>query len=202
MRENAPIQPFFKWDKDEKLQTCIALSRLVQPTTISFEYSASVVYLNDRVNEIIPGPVSGFGAHAWVATEESRNWLTEIEGEELSELFINYKKSNLPQRIRQALWYLEYIFRLSHLDIRWPLLCTALESLIHTDKYRSTRQFSKRVSKLANEVGIHNFDETKAEQAYNYRSTLIYGKLLRDLEHYEAELYIGMEEILIKVLKL
>jgi len=202
VRENAPTQPFFKWDNDENLQICIALSRLIQPTTISFEYSARVVYLNGRVHEIIPGPVSNFGAHAWVATEESRNWLTEIEGEELSELFNKYKNSNLPTRIRQASWYLEYIFRSYHLDIRWPLLCTALESLIHTDKYKSTRQFSKRVSRLANEVGIQNFDETKAEQAYDYRSRLVHGQLLRDLKEYDAELYIGMEEILRKVLKL
>jgi len=169
VRENAPTQPFFKWDNDENLQICIALSRLIQPTTISFEYS---------------------------------NWLTEIEGEELSELFNKYKNSNLPTRIRQASWYLEYIFRSYHLDIRWPLLCTALESLIHTDKYKSTRQFSKRVSRLANEVGIQNFDETKAEQAYDYRSRLVHGQLLRDLKEYDAELYIGMEEILRKVLKL
>jgi len=38
----------------------------------------------------------------------------------------------------------------------------------------STRQFSKRVSRLADEVGIPYFDELKDEQACKFRSTLSY----------------------------
>jgi hypothetical protein len=66
-RLNAPRPPLHGWDSDERLQRCIALSRLVRPTSIGFEYAVRMLGdLRDRY-ELIPGPVRGFGANAWTS---------------------------------------------------------------------------------------------------------------------------------------
>jgi len=201
IRDNAPESPPLEWDSDERLQLCIALSRIIHPTTINFEYSARIKYENDNIREIIPGPVSDFGAHAWVTRESHRNWLTENEGKELAILVKAYNNAELPKRVKQALWILEYVFRTYYIDIRWPLICIGLESLIHTDKYKSTKQFSCRVSKLAKEVGKSDFTEIIAEDAYTARSTVVHGQLINGLEEYKLELYEALEEILRLILK-
>jgi hypothetical protein len=201
VRYNAPASPSLHWDSDERLQICMALSRLIYPTTISFEYSARIIYEEDKIHDIIPGPVSGFGAHAYVSRENSRNWLTETEGEETAALLSAYSEASLPERIKQALWYLEYAFRTQDMDVRWPLICMGLESLIHTDKYRSTKQFSFRVEKLALEVGKSDFPEQKANEAYTMRSKLAHGQLIRNIEDYKLEPYEALEDILRCVLR-
>ena len=201
IRDNAPETPSLMWDSDECLQICIALSRLIHPTNISFKYSARIKYENDKIHEIIPGPVTGFGAYAWVVKENQRNWLIETEGQELFALLEVYHKTNLPKKVKQALWFLEYAFRTELIDIRWPLTCMAFESLIHTDKYKSTKQFSYRVTKLASEVGKNDFDEQKAVQAYEMRSSLVHGQLIDNLEQDKWDLLEAVEEILRLVLK-
>jgi len=201
IRDNAPETPSLIWDSDERLQICIGLSRLIHPTNISFKYSARIKYENDKIHEIIPGPVTGFGAYAWVVKENQRNWLIETEGQELVALLEVYHKTNLPKKVKQALWFLEYAFRTELIDIRWPLTCMAFESLIHTDKYKSTKQFSYRVAKLASEVGKNDFDEQKAAQAYEMRSSLVHGQLIDNLERDKWDLLEAVEEILRLVLK-
>lgn len=94
------------------------------------------------------------------------------------------------------MWFLEYVFRSYYIDLRWPLVCIGLEHLIHTDRYNSTKQFSSRVSILAEELGVSGFYEKKAREAYALRSTLVHGQRLRDLEEYEVELYEEIEGIL------
>lgn len=201
IRVNAPESPPLEWDSDERLQLCIGLSRIIYPTTISFEYSSRVRYENNNILDIIPGPIAGFGAKTWITREEQRNWLTESEGEELSSLFQTYLKINLPKRVKGSLWYLEYAFRSYFVDLRWPLVCIGLEYLVHTDLYRSTKQFTVRAAKMAEEVGITSFNEDKAKEAYAMRSTLVHGQLLRELEEYNLELYEEIEGLLRTVIK-
>lgn len=198
---NPPDSLQFEWDSDERLQICIGLSRIIHPTTISFEYSCRIIYKDNDILEIIPGPIAGFGAKTWVASEEHRDWLTELEGSELSTLLQTYKEVELPRRVKGALWYLEYAFRSFFIDLRWPIVCMGLEYLTHTDPYKSTKQFTKRTAKLAEEVGISAFNENKAKEAYEMRSKLVHGQLIRDLKKYNSELYEEIEELLRMVLK-
>jgi hypothetical protein len=97
--------------------------------------------------------------------------------------------------------YLEYAFRTHFIDVRWPLVCIGLEYLIHTDRTNSTKQFTFRVTKLAEEAGKSNFDEDKAKEAYAMRSMLVHSQLLRDLEENKLELYQEIEELLRIVIK-
>lgn len=191
-----------RWDHDERLQLCMGLSRIIHPTTISSGYSARIIE-GDGIRRIIPGPANDFGAAAWLSGVKSRNWLTVSDAEELkglvSAFFLN--ASQLPKRIKQAIWYTEYAFRTFHLDIRWPLACMGLESLIHTDRIQSTKQFSSRVSKIAQELGMLDFTEQEVTEAYETRSALAHGQLLRDLDPYKIDIYDKLEIVLRLVIK-
>jgi hypothetical protein len=202
IRENAPVSPALEWDSDERLQICMSLSRIIHPTTISFGYSARIRFENESILDITPGPVSGFGAHAYILDESFRNWLTESEANELASLVGAYFSTDLPSRIRQAIWYFEYAFRTYFIDIRWPLICMGLESLIHTEKYKSTRQFSFRVSNLAKVLSMDSLDEDKAEEAYITRSLLVHGQKIGNLEEYKFGLYEKLENILREAIRI
>lgn len=197
IREPAPTVPSYTWDSDLRLQTCIALSRLIQPTSIGFEHAAQITYNPDgSVSEIIPGPIKGFGAEAYVANKNGRNWLTLNDLNVLKALLRHLPLSNLPQRVQRALWTHEYAARTFHASVRWTLISTALEALIHTDRLQSTLQFKKRVSLLASELGTCKFDETDADTAYDRRSRIAHGQGIASLDVKDLDLYRRMEKVL------
>ena len=186
------------WDHDERLQLCLGLSRIVYPTNISFEFAARFIYEGEKLRNVIPGPVKEFGAKAWISRDDVRDWLSIDEAKELASVVEAFYRSEsmLPKRVKRALWYLEYAFRTEFLDVRWPLICTGLESLIHTDRQRSTMQFSRRVSLLADRMGICDFTYERVKEAYNTRCTLVHGKLFRDMDPYQLDLYEKTENTL------
>lgn len=196
-RENAP-DPII-WDSDKKLQLCIALSRIVHPTNVSFQYSAKIIK-DDNMNliEIIPGPINGTGSNAFNSVT-GQNWLSESDGLELKNIVDLYFLNPLKEPISRALWYFEYASRLYELEVRWALISTGIESLIHTDKYSSTKQFYKRVPQLAKEVGI-TITEDEARDMYDLRSTLVHGQNPGSSSMI-LTLYQSMEKILREVIK-
>ena len=201
VREPAPPQPAEKWDSDSRLQTCVALSRLVHPTLISFRYAARILYDSDAtVWQIIPGPVTGHRADAWVATEGHRDWLTPRELDELKELVTHMPLSHLPPRVWRAFWYHEFASRTRYVDVKWTLISTALEALVHTDRSRSTAQFTVRVPGLAAELKGCDFSKADAETAYEVRSQLSHGQGLENLEDNARRVYQRMEIVLRGVL--
>lgn len=188
-----------KWDSDDVLQTVIALSRIIHPTTISYEYSAIVTRdTQENIIRVVPGPVSGPGADAFIA-DNTRNWLTESEVNELKKLFADYQRNSLLQPVSTCLWYYEYCSWQKYTDIRWTLVSTALESILHTDRYYSTKQFTVRIPKLAEAVGMI-ISEKEAEQFYDLRSGLVHSGL-GDLSTDNQQLYCSMEELLRRVIK-
>jgi hypothetical protein len=173
-----PLSESFGWDEDQRVQTCVALSRLVHPTTLSLEYSARIVLrLDGGVDEIIPGPVMGFGSQVWLPTTNNyRNWLTEKDTVDLRKLLGIYPTlQGLPKRVGRALWYFQYAMQTYYLDVRWTLVCIALEALVHTGNRDSTLHFKRRIPQLAREFGI-TLTEDDAKRAYNERSSLAHGQ--------------------------
>ena len=196
VRENPPGNNVFKWDEDNRLQLCIALSRIVHPTSISFKYSARIFKdSNGDLQQIVPGAVFVAGSSAFVV-DTSLNCLTENDGEKLKELIGAYNKELLKDPIARALWYNEYAFRTYEVDLRWTLVSMGLEALIHTDKDQSTKQFVKRIPKLSKEVGAADTSEREANKMYVTRSSLAHGQGLEGLNPQKMELYKKMEEIL------
>ena len=199
-REPCPTEPRYVWDNDQRLQTCIALSRLIYPTSVSFEYAARVFLKKEGViSEIMPGPVTEFGAQAFIASEDLRNWLTTGDLEALKEL-LTFTPLNLALRMRRAFWHHEFAARTQDISIRWMLICTALESLVHTDRRYSTKQFKMRVSRIAQEMAACPFSEADADMAYDLRSRLAHGQGLGSLDMKERGIYRRMEEVLRQIL--
>ncbi|MFQ5539640.1 MAG: hypothetical protein ACE5FB_04515 [Candidatus Binatia bacterium] len=196
VREPAPPDPIYTWDSDKRLLTCVALSRLVHPTSLSFCYAARLIYGSDRVlREVVPGPVKGHGADVFLTDEDGRDWLTTDELEILRDLIRLLTPADLPPRIWRAFWYHEYAVRTFYADVRCTLICTALEALVHTDRSHSTQQFATRVPRLAAELEIE-FNEDNAEIAYDLRSQLSHGQGVQNLTEDDRRIYTSMETIL------
>jgi hypothetical protein len=185
-----------KWDSDQRLQLCLALSRIIHPTSISFKYAARIIANQEgSPRKIIPGPVSGFGAHAFVVDTEF-NYLTETDAEDLKNLLKAFEYKPLKDPIARAMWYLEYAFRSYEIDLRWTLIATGIEVMIHTERNRSTKQFVDRVQKLSIDVGAGTINKAEAEAMYELRSSLSHGQGLGSITPDKKEIYKKMEDIL------
>lgn len=196
VREPVQSDPF-KWDEDSRLQTCVALSRLVHPTTISLRYAARVRYNSDSsVSDAYPADIRGVGIDTFLAAPLERDWLTDSEAGRLKEILANLANSPLPLRASRALWYHEYAVRTFYIEVRWTLVCTALEALVHTDRQHSTKQFTIRVSQLASQLCLGGFGLPEAARAYDLRSRLAHGQRFEELTSPDRTLYETMEAIL------
>ncbi len=136
--------PSLKWDHDAKLQDCVALSRLVHPTTISTHFSARLFYERRAVSMIVPGPTQGLGAYAFVAGPAWRNWLTAQDALELRTLLTAYDIDRMPSRLRRAMRHFQYACLTHQFDVRFTLLVTGLEALVNTNSRNVSAQFRQR----------------------------------------------------------
>lgn len=197
VREKDAPAPPYQWDEDSRLQMCVAVSRLIQPTTVSLRYAARIRYNSDSsIADVSPADIRGVGFDTYWASQPERDWLTETDGIRLRGLLKKLDSSPLPERASRALWYHEYAVRTYYVEIRWVLVATALEALVHVEKYQSTQQFKVRVSQLANELGVTGLGLADAERAYMHRSTLAHGQKLEQLSDPDKRLYESMEKAL------
>jgi hypothetical protein len=143
VRERAGSADVYRWDEESRLQTCIALCRLVHPTSISLRYAARIRYNSDSsISDAYPADIRGVGVDTFLPERIERDWLTESDAARLKIILANLAASPLPNRVSRALWYHEYAVRTYYVEVRWTLVCTALEALVHTDRQRSTKQFA------------------------------------------------------------
>jgi len=185
--QNEGKENVYQWDPDGLIRKAVAISRLIYPTPIGFEYSARASFKKgqNEIESIIPGPVNYHGAEAYTQNNK-RTWLTDSEVSQLAELLsVFLKRENyLPNRFKRALWFFEYSFGIDYLDVRWPLMATVIEALINTDSEKTVKQFSVRLAGLAKEVGINKIDQAYAETIFKeVRSPLVHGQsLISDID--------------------
>jgi len=179
------------------LQACVALSRLVHPTSVSLRYAGRIRYNSDSsISDISPAYIKGVGVDTFLDSAPKRDWLTEADAIRLRNLLPNLYSSAVPERVSRALWFHEYAVRTYYVELRWTLIATGLEALVHTDRHGSTRQFKVRVSQLAKENGIPGMGVSEAEIAYLHRSTVAHGQRLEQLSDSDKRLYNAMETTL------
>lgn len=196
VRKNPPNGDDLKWDEDRRLQLCIALSRLIHPTSISTEYAARMFLTSEsNIKKIVPGPVSGHSSKAFVV-DTNLDCLTEIDVQNLKQLIEAFEKKPLEDPLARAMWYHEYAARSYEIDLRWTLVATGIEAIVHTDCYKSTRQFVERIQKLSIAVGAGNITKDQAGKMYEFRSSLAHGQGLGGITPEMKELYKKMEDIL------
>jgi hypothetical protein len=177
VRRYADEEPDNGFDHDQRLLTFLALSRLVQPTSVGLELSAQVwgqLDAAELIEHVLPGPVTGPASEAWVADVDARDWLTEADAAALRELFAVYRRGPLPDRVARALWFHEFAARTFDGAVRWTLVATGLEALTNTDKVGVFRQFVRRCESIATECGVP-WDRRQIERAYDLRSKVSHG---------------------------
>lgn len=197
VREKNALAVPYQWDEDSRLQACVAVSRLVQPTTVSLRYAARIRYNSDSsIADISPANIRGVGIDTFPSNPPQRDWLIEADAIRLRGLLQKLHSCPLPDRASRALWYHEYAVRTYYIEIRWVLIATGLEALVHVEQHGSTRQFKCRVSQLASELGVPGLGIAEAERAYVHRSTLAHGQHLGQLSSPDRQLYDSMEATL------
>lgn len=173
VRKLPPNSPLHRWDDDNFLSAAIAISRLVHPTSTGFVYAARIACESGKLVQARPAEIRGVSRDVFLSPSHTRDWLTPADASAFADL-IPLLPLQLPKRVHNAFWHHVYAARTYYIDHRWTLVCTGIEALVHTDKLRSTRQFSFRASQLATELGI-NLSEVDAEEAYDLRSRLAHG---------------------------
>lgn len=173
VREISGPADIARWDHDNELTAVIGLSRLIHPTSTGFDYAARVGYDSNGVRQVFPAQTVGISKEVFLSPNGKRNWLTAEEANSLRKLVPGLRRE-LPKRVHNGLWHHEYALRTYYLHHRWTLVCTGLESLVHTDRCGNTRQFKRRVPRLAAEVGV-TISEPEADEAYDLRSRLAHG---------------------------
>jgi len=197
VREIPESAPLAEWDRDNRLTNCVGLSRLIHPTSTGFRYAATFRVGDDGLPaQMCKAEISGINIEAHVSPTQKRNWLTEHEAEELKEVLRQFSAQALPKRVGNALWYHEFAFRTWFADVRWTLVCTALEALLNTDTRDNKRQFESRTHGLATELGLE-FEKADAQIAYDVRSKLTHGEaFLYGLPKGDLRIYDRMEDLL------
>jgi len=199
VREHHPETSLIGWDEDHRLSRLVAVSRLVHPTFVGFRYAARVRRNSDSLI-IVPADIRGIAVDTFLSPTHQRDWLTKEEAELAVQTDAQSEpltQPSFPRRVSRALWYYDYAQRTYYADLRWTMIATALESLIHTGKAGSTRHFKYRVPALAADVGAPTMTTSEAAEAYDYRSRLSHGDgFLHDMPQADIILYDKLEETL------
>jgi len=199
VRERHPESNMIGWDEDHRLSRLVAISRLVHPTCVGLRYAARVSQNNDSLR-IVPAEIHGLSPDTFLSPHHKRDWLSQAEAKFAVELDAKTEpltQPAFPRRVSRALWYYDYSQKTYYADLRWTLIATALEALIHTGRSGSTKHFTKRVPALATDVGAPSLTSDECEDAYDFRSRLSHGDgFLSEMPAADITLYDKLEETL------
>lgn len=205
LRRNSPNPDQLRFDPDGRLYACIALSRLVHPTSTGLEYAARIRSFGSDERMIIPGAPITLNPYAFVS-DESSDWLIPDDVPILRRLMSAYDRQDAPDRVRAALWYHESAFRDYFVSKRWAIVVTGLEALFHIRDEKcpfnsrraagSTRVFAQRASQIAARLGLGAIDEHLLRESYSARSEIVHGAAIGDLDTTTQSLYRQTETLL------
>jgi len=211
-RTGAPyvLDGLIKFDVDRRLSTCIQLSRLVRPTSIGYYRAARLITWPGKALEIVPARYQGRGTIA-VVIDTEQDWIRDADIQPIRDLFAAFKPDALPKRVKRALMYHEYAHGLADIDVRWPIIVTAAEALVHTDERKKifgkggmavTEQFVLRLDRLAQRFPAIDWDKDYLRDAYEHRSSFAHGGGLGAMtEQGSIAMYSRMEKGLREILR-
>lgn len=193
----------YDFDPDGKLVNCLRLSRLIHPTSIGMAHAARVRVWKSGAREIIPVRSHLINPFAFVVNPDE-DWLIPNDVPNIRAICSSFFVNAPPLRVNSALWHLEACARTYFVDIRWPQVVTALESLIHLSNEPhptrpktfagSTQVFVQRLHKLAGQIGF-SISESDLRSIYSERSILTHGLHFGDLTPERKRLYALTEDL-------
>ncbi|HLC42251.1 MAG TPA: hypothetical protein VJO34_11620 [Methylomirabilota bacterium] len=197
VRQSPPGGSRDRWDPDHHLQACVAISRLVRPTSIGFKYSARLRF-NDHGQLLSITPVwnGHLPTQASVVLSDHGDWLSEADVTALGELWREIDLSAIPDRLRRALWLFEYALRTPAMSVRWILMAAGIEALMTTQTERAATQFAGRFCALAYTFAGLIVPRETAFRAYAQRVMIPHDAVLGDLAKEDRKLYVVLEAVL------
>ncbi len=172
-RIDPPNSKIYAWDNDGLMSRTLFLSRLIHPTTIASHYSARLIFEEGKLTTIVPGRIGGYGTYVWIVAREWRDWLSQMEVEQLRKQQLSYIHQ-APERVRRARSHIDHAFHAFYLDQRTASLVSSFESLLKVERHQATAQFKLRVPILAQRVGLA-ITPDEAEILYDDRSAFVHG---------------------------
>lgn len=212
IRTNAP-QPGpgqGDFDPDLRLRTCIALSRLVHPTSAGLDHAVRLkTWARPRDKwEMVPHTEEGVGEAAFVV-DVNDDWLIPDDVPAIGDLLRAHPGPATPSRIAAALWYHEVAARTYYADLRWPLLVTALESLVRIKNEKrenghrvpSSSVFCERLAQIGAMDPSLALNKQDLRSIYEQRSDLVHGFALATLPETTRDLYRKLDSLVRAILR-
>ncbi len=167
------------WDLRSELRSLMQVARLVRLHSGDLSWAATVRGADGKV-VATPARFERH-THSCLANGEE-GWLRPQDIADVGALWRSWKDLEatkaMPNRASRALWLFEYVQTVYEIDIRWPLLGTALEALIkiRDDKKDggSSAVFCDRGAALAKLAGV-DWDPIWLLDVYSSRSLLAHG---------------------------
>jgi hypothetical protein len=167
------------WSPGHGLRHLMQVARLVRPHAGDLSWAATVRWRGDRVM----ATPARFERHTHICLiREEDAWLRPDDLAEVRTLWSAWTSlratSGLPTRVARAMWYFEYVQCVLELDVRWPLLGTALEALIkvwNDQDGGSTAAFVHRGAALAQLAGV-NWTSSWLRDVNEMRSCFAHGQ--------------------------
>ena len=179
------------WDESGSLQEALALSHLVRPTQLGYEFTAQVVTDDAGNCKVMPAPVRTEMLRRYLVPSQRRRWLTDSDGRKLAELVRGYRSLRIDSgnRLSNALWYFTASAYLYDPNLRLAILVSILEGLVSTSRERVLAQFKTRMVGLAQEFGLGDLVDGKwCERTYAFRSLIAHGgRLINRREDYGSD---------------
>jgi hypothetical protein len=180
------------WDESGSLEEALALTHLVRPTQLGYEFTAQVI--TDGAGECLevePAPVRTEMLRRYLIPNQRRRWLTDDDGRKLADLVGGYRSLKIGPgtRLSNALWYFTASAYLYDPNVRLAILVSILEGLVSTSRERALAQFRTRVIGLAQAFGLGGYIDRKwCDRTYEFRSLIAHGsRLINRREDYGSD---------------
>lgn len=177
-------------DPDRELSRVAAMLRLVRPHGMSLGDAARIIIQPDGRRQISPSRLEGPGSKAYVIEPQDR-WIRDEDVVRTRELLDSLNSRILPKRLEWAMVAHELLHWQYHVEVRWLLLCTALEGMVHTDdrslasQMQNREQFVVRLTRLSEFVPELTWTEDDLDATYNHRNETMHGSDVRALWNHE-----------------
>ncbi len=189
----------FGWDRDQRIQTAVALGRLVRPTPVNLRYAVRITgAFQSGAYSMYPAEVRGHAAHSAVM-QPADAWLREADFTAWRDLLLAWDAAPFDAttpRWSRAMWHLEYTMTMPYFHLRWPLVALAFEGLITTNVFDSGGQFRVRFAQVRAMLGLASVSEQDAKKIWGHRSDVVHGGQMPDAATEAGRLYGLLEETL------